>query len=241
MIDKIFWKYLEELPEQETAFYEWHQHLADWHCFNTFYTHYMKVGEKHAKFLDCTTSCNYGCPRQVVENTYYDIAAVCPQGKAAPIKLKFKDILICSVRREEFHKALCVSLQIEQTSGSKLSECKHAWYLGEHSGTAVYLTYRATELTETISLLCQLLRKVPFILIVPTIRGITLEAQELLSGNHADLLSMTDELTLQPDGTFSSKHSMSECIKSYNHSCLQADKKTTLPIETYKYLVYKKQ
>jgi|GEM_PF-6978690 hypothetical protein len=29
-MDKIFWKYLEELPEQKTSWYAWNRNLADW-------------------------------------------------------------------------------------------------------------------------------------------------------------------------------------------------------------------
>ena len=39
MTDSIFWGYLEELPEQEAAWREWNNRLANWHRFNTFYTH----------------------------------------------------------------------------------------------------------------------------------------------------------------------------------------------------------
>jgi hypothetical protein len=189
MNDRILWEYLEELPEQEAAWNEWTRRLLGWHCFNSFYTHYMKIEEKHAKFMECMTPCEHGCPRQIVETSPHDIAAVCMQKKAEPIQLKFRDILIYSLRRELFHKALCVSLQIEHPVG-RLSEYRNAWYLGEHSGTAVYLMYRATELTETISLLCQLLCQAPFILLTPTVRGLTLEAQQLLASNHSVLLSM---------------------------------------------------
>ena len=219
MADRNLWKYLEKLPEQWAAWREWCQHLTGWHCFNTFYIHYMKVEDRHTNFLECTIPCNYGCSRQVMENTFYDITALCPQGKAAPIKLKFKDILLYSLRHEDFHKEICATLQIERPL-SKLSECRNTWYLGEHSGTAVYLTYRMAELTETISSLCLLLRKAPFMLIAPTSRGMTIEAQQMLAENDSIFLSLADELTLQSDGTFSSKHSMAEYIKSHNHSCL---------------------
>ena len=202
--DNIFWEYLEELAELQTAWHGWHRRLSPWHRFNTFYTHYMKVEDRHAKFLECTTPCNYGCPRQVVENTPYDIAAICSQEKAAPIKLKFKDILIYSLRHEDFHKAICVSLQIEQTSGSKLSECSKAWYLGEYSGATVYLAYHIVPvmLTETVSSLCLLTRKAPFMLMAPTRRGMTIEAQQMLEENDSVFLALADELTLQSDGSF---------------------------------------
>jgi len=238
MTDKIFWEYLEELPEQETAWRDWHQHLDGWYCFNTFYTHYLSVEGCRAKLLNCPSSCEQGCPRQVVENSPSDIAAVCTQNKADPILLKFRDILIYSLRHEDFHKAICVAMQIEQPL-SKLSECRKPWYLGEYSGTAVYLTYRMTELTETISSLCLLLRQAPFILLVPTKRGMTIEAQQMLEENDSVFLSLADELTLQMEGTFSSKRSMTECMKSQNHPCPSATKNKTLPIQTYKYLVYK--
>jgi len=64
------------------------------------------------------------------------------------------------------------------------------------------------ELTTTIGVLCLLLRQAPFILMAPTMRGMTPEAQQLLVGNHASLLSMADELTLQPDGSFKSVHGL---------------------------------
>lgn len=214
MSDEIFWEYLEELPEQETAYHDWYQHLANWHCFNTFYTYYLKVDENHAKFLECTTPCKCGCPRQVVGNSTSNITAVCTQEKAAPIKLKFKDILIYSLLHEDFHKALCVSLQIEQTSGSKLSECSKTWYLGEHSGTAVYLTYHTVPvmLTETVSSLCLLTRKAPFMLMAPTRRGMTIEAQQMLEENDSVFLALADELTLQSDGSFKVLRRASERI-----------------------------
>ncbi len=37
MTDRVFWEYLEELPEQEAAWKDW-QHLAGWQRFNIFYT-----------------------------------------------------------------------------------------------------------------------------------------------------------------------------------------------------------
>jgi len=237
MTDKIFWEYLEELPEQETAWRDWHQHLDGWYCFNTFYTHYLSVEGCRAKLLNCPSSCEQGCPRQVVENSPSDIAAVCTQNKADPILLKFRDILIYSLRHEDFHKAICVAMQIEQPL-SKLSECRKPWYLGEYSGTAVYLTYRMTELTETISSLCLLLRQTPFILLAPTGRGMTLEAQELLAGNRSALLSMEAELSLQSDGSFKPKRSIAESLKSRSNGCPQGGTCKNLPIETYKYLVY---
>jgi len=128
-------------------------------------------------------------------------------------------------------------MQIEQPL-SKLSECRKPWYLGEYSGTAVYLTYRMTELTETISSLCLLLRQTPFILLAPTGRGMTLEAQELLAGNRSALLSMEAELSLQSDGSFKPKRSIAESLKSRSNGCPQGGTCKNLPIETYKYLVY---
>jgi len=200
IMDKIFWEYLEMLPEQEITYCEWRRHLSDWHCFNTFYNYFLKVDEKHAKFLGCTTPCEFGCPRQIEENTPYDITAVCTQNKADPIPLKFRDILMYSMRHEDFHKAICASLQIEQPL-NKLSECRSTWYLGEHSGTAVYLTCRMTELTETIGRFVNYcVRRRSSLWLRPC--GMTSEAQQLLAGNDAVLLSMADEFTLQSDGSF---------------------------------------
>ena len=97
MADNIFWEHLEELPEQAAAWLEW-QHLARWHRFNTFYTHYLRVEGRRVKRLNCTVPCEQGYPRQVVENSPSDITAVCTQNKADPIQLKFRDILIYSIR-----------------------------------------------------------------------------------------------------------------------------------------------
>jgi hypothetical protein len=36
MTDRIFWNYLEELPELEAPWREWSIRLAGWHRFNTF-------------------------------------------------------------------------------------------------------------------------------------------------------------------------------------------------------------
>lgn len=38
MSDRIFWNYLEELPEHEDAWIEWNSRLTGWHRINTFYT-----------------------------------------------------------------------------------------------------------------------------------------------------------------------------------------------------------
>ena len=213
MDDQILWEYLEELPEQETAWNEWCRRLSGWHCFNTFYTHYLRVENKRAGLLECATPCGHGCQRRVVENSPSDISTICPLDKSAPIQLKFRDILIYSLRREAFHQSLCLSLKIEQLPENKWPECGNAWYLGNYSSTTVYLTYRtaAATLTETINLLCQLCRK-PFVLMTPTGHGLVPEAQQLLAGNDSVLLSMAVELRLQPDGLFKPLRGIPECL-----------------------------
>ncbi|MEI8247107.1 MAG: hypothetical protein WCI51_14845, partial [Lentisphaerota bacterium] len=92
-MDKIFWHYLEELPEQEAAWKEWQSGLTGWHSFNIFYTHYLRVECRRVKLLNCPAPCEQGYPRQVIENSPSDITAVCPQNQADPIQLKFRDIL----------------------------------------------------------------------------------------------------------------------------------------------------
>ena len=215
-MDKILWEYLEMLAEQETSWYDWNRNLSDWRCFNTFCNYFLKVEEGHAKFLECTTPCEYGCPRQIMENSPSDIAAICPQEKAEPIPLKLKDILVYSLRHEDFHKAICAALQIAQPPECRRSECSKAWYLGEHSDItmAVYLTYHTAPLTltESISSLCMLLRRTPFILMAPTGRGMTLEAQQILAENDSVFLSLADELVLRQDGSFKVVRSVSECM-----------------------------
>ena len=52
-MDKIFWEYLEELPEQEAPWREWQCNLAGCYRFNTFYTHYLRVEGRRAKQLNC--------------------------------------------------------------------------------------------------------------------------------------------------------------------------------------------
>ncbi|MEI8247420.1 MAG: hypothetical protein WCI51_16425 [Lentisphaerota bacterium] len=192
--------YLEELLERETAWSDWRRRLSRWQRFNTFYTHYLKVENKRATFLACTVPCEYNCPRQVVENSPSDITAVCPQGKADPVQLKFRDILVYSLRHEVLHQALCASLNIRY-SADRRKEHEHIWHLGEKSGTEVYLTYRTATLPDTISSL-YLSQQKPFILMVPTVKNIAPEIQQFMAKNNSILLSMADELHLQTDGSF---------------------------------------
>ena len=206
MADSIFWHYLEELPEQEAAWKEWNSRLANWHRFNTFYTHYLRVEGRRAKQLNCPSPCEQGYPRQVVENSPSDITAVCPQDKADPIRLKFRDILIYSLRRDTLHQAICVSLKIDRPSGNIWREFGNTWYIGDYCDGAkihcsIYLTYRTATLPETISSLCRLHQE-PFMLMAPTRRGLAPEVQELLDKNSSVLFSMEAELSLQPDGSF---------------------------------------
>ena len=238
MTDKILWNYLEELPEQEAAFYEWTQCLSGWHRFNTFYTHYLRVENKRAKLLNCIAPCEQGYPRQVIENSPSDIKAVCPQNKADPLQLKFRDILIYSLRLEAFHQALCVSLNIKYSAEIR-KEHENVWHLGDYSGTKVYITYKTSTLTDTISSIYRLHQK-PFILIVPTMKNITPEIQQFLAKNNSVLLSMEAELSLQQDGSFKSKRSIAECMKSCNQLCPQRYQSKILPIEAYKILFYSK-
>ena len=202
MNDSIFWNYLAELPVQEAAWREWESRLAGWHRFNTFYTHYLRVEDRRAKLLNCPSPCEQGYPRQVVENSPSDITAVCPQNQADPIQLKFRDILIYSLRLETLHQAICAALQISY-SPARRTDHAHAWHLGEQSGTEVYITYRTAPavLTETISSI-YLLHQKPFILMVPTVKNITPEIQQFLARNNSKLISIADELTLQQDGSF---------------------------------------
>ena len=240
MTDKILWNYLEELPEQEAAWSEWNSHLANWHRFNTFYTHYLRVEGCRVKLLNCPSPCEQGYPRQIVENSPSDITAVCPQSQAEPIQLKFRDILIYSLRRETLHQALCVALQIKD-SADRRTEHENVWYLGDYSGTEVYISYQTapTVLTETISSI-YLLHQKPFILMVPTVKNVTPEIQQFLARNNSILFSMADELNLQQDGSFKPKRSISECIKPSNQPNPQRYQSKILPIEAYKYAVYSK-
>ena len=221
MADRIFWNYLEKLPEQEAAWKEWQNSLSGWHRFNTFYTHYLRVEGRRVKLLNCPSPCEQGYPRQVVENSPSDIKALCPQDKADPIQLKFRDILIYSLRREALHQAFCTTLKIK-FSGDRRTENKNVWHLGDYSGTAVYVTYRTVPaiLADTISLL-YLSQQNPFILMAPTVKNITPEIQQLMAKNNSVLFSMEEKLILQPDGSFKPVRGMFECIKSYNHSCLK--------------------
>jgi len=213
MVDRILWNYLEWLPEQEAAWREW-QCLAGWHRFNTFYTHYLRVEDRRAKLLNCPAPCEHGDPRHVVENSPSDIKAVCPQNKADPIQLKFRDILIYSIRREVLHQALCASLNIKY-SADRRKEHEHVWHLGDYSGTEVYITYRTAPavFADTISSL-YLSQQAPFILMVPTVKNITPELQQFMAKNNSILFSMADELHLQTDGSFKSISNIPECMKS---------------------------
>ncbi len=69
----------------------------------------------------------------------------------------------------------------------------------------------------------------------PTGRGLDPETQQLLAGNNSILFSMVAELILQPDGSFKTLRG----IKLPEHGYSQAVHNRILPIEAYKYLVYK--
>ncbi len=234
-MDRI-WGYLEELPEQEAAWKEWQHSLSGWHRFNTFYTHYLRVDGRRVKLLNCTDPCEQGYPRQVVENSPSDIKAVCPQNQAEPVHLKFRDILIYSLRLDALHKAICASLNIKYAEDCRI-EHDNVWHLGDYSGTEVYITYKTSTLTDTISSI-YLSQQNPFILIVPTIKNITSEIQQFMAKNNSILLSMEAELSLQPDGSFKPVRSIAECMKSCNQPGQQRYQSKMLPIEAYKFLFY---
>ena len=212
MSDSILWNYLAELPEQEAAWREWRSGLTDWHRFNTFYTHYLRVEGRRVKLLNCLELCEHDCQRRIVEDSPSNITAVCPLEDADPIQLKFRDILIYSLRREALHQALCASLNIKYPADRR-TEHAHVWHLGDHSGTEVYLTYETSTLTDTISSL-YLSQQKPFILMVPTAKNITPEIQQFIVRNNSLLFSMADELHLQTDGSFRAERNIPECMKS---------------------------
>ena len=239
MCDKIFWEHLAEVPEQETAWHESNLRLAGWHRFNTFYTHYLRVEGRRVKLLNCPTPCEQGYPRQVVENSPSDIKAICPQNQAEPIQLKFRDILIYSIRYEAFHQEICTSLNIRYSADRRI-EHENVWHLGEYSGTEVYLTYETSMLTDTISSIYLLLQK-SFILMVPAAKNVTPEIQQFMAKNNSVLFSMESELSLQTDGSFKLKRNIAECMKPSNQPCPQRYQSKILPIEAYKYLFYSKQ
>ena len=231
MADSIFWYYLEELPEQEAAWKEWQHSLSGWHRFNTFYTHYLRVDGRRVKLLNCTELCEHDCPRRIIEDSPSSITAVCPLEDADPIQLKFRDILIYSLRLEALHQAICATLQISY-SPARRTEHENAWHLGDYSGTEVYLTYKTSTLTDTISSI-YLSHQKPFILMVPTAKNITPEIQQFMAKNNSVLFSMADELNLLQDGSFKRVRGIAECITPGNHMCQQAGQSITMPIEVY--------
>jgi len=141
------------------------------------------------------------------------------------------------------HQAICVSLQVEHPSGNRWAEFGSTWYLGDYYDVAskryypVYLTYRAAMLTDTISSLCRL-HSDPFILLTTSGRGLALEVKQLLEKNNLILLSMADELGLQPDGSFKPVRCIAECINPSNQPGQQRYQSKILPIEAYRYLAY---
>jgi len=161
---------------------------------------YLRVEVRRVKLLNCPAPCEQGYPRQVVGKSPSDIKAVCPQNQDAPIQLKFRDILIYSIRYDALHQALCTSPSIK-SSDDRRTEHENVWHLGEYSGTEVYLTYKTSTLTDTISSL-YLSHQKPFILMVPTVKNIAPEIQQFMAKNNSILLSMADELHLQPNGSF---------------------------------------
>ena len=161
---------------------------------------YLQVEGRRVNLLNCPALCEHGYPRQVIENSPSNIVAVCPQNQAAPIQLKFRDILIYSIRCEALHQAFSASLDIKYSADCR-TEHEHIWHLGEKSGTEVYLTYRTATLPDTISSL-YLSQQKPFILMVPTVKNIAPEIQQFMAKNNSILLSMADELHLQPNGSF---------------------------------------
>ena len=198
MVDNIFWKYLEELPEQSAAWLEWQRSLAGWHRFNTLYK--LRVDGRRIKLLNCPSPCEQGCPRWIIEDFPSNITAVCPQDNADPIQLKFRDILIYSLRWEVLHQALCLSLQINYLTDRRI-EHANLWHFGDYSGTEVYLTYETSTLTDTISSI-YISHQKPFILMVPTMKNVTPEIQQFMAKNNSVLFSMADKLHLQTDGSF---------------------------------------
>ena len=199
---------------------------------------YLRVDGRRVKLLNCTDPCEQGYPRQVVENSPSDITAVCPEEKAEPVQLKFRDILVYSLRLDAFHQALCSSLKINY-SPARRTEHENAWHLGDHSGTEVYLTYETSTLTDTINSIYLSQHKL-FILMVPTAKNVTPKIQQFMAKNNSVLLSMADELHLQPDGSFKLVRGISECMKSCSSVCPQRYQSKILPIEAYKILFYSK-
>ena len=123
----------------------------------------------------------------------------------------------------------------------ELTEQEAAWkewqsgLMGWHRFNIFYTHYLTAPavLTDTISSL-YLSQQKPFILMVPTVKNITTEIQQFMAKNNSILLSMTDELHLQPDGSFKPVRSMTPS----NHRCLQTRNNTTMPIEACRYLAY---
>ncbi len=74
---------------------------------------------------------------------------------------------------------------------------------------------------------------------IPTRRRMTQKVQQLLDKNSSVLFSMEEKLALQPDGSFNAVHSIAECMKLPDQDCPHAAQNKMLPIEAYKYLVYK--
>jgi hypothetical protein len=53
MKDKIFWEYLETLPEQTAAWCEWKGHLGEWDKFPVFSEQYLQLKMNRAKTVEC--------------------------------------------------------------------------------------------------------------------------------------------------------------------------------------------
>lgn len=103
MTNSILWEYWEKLPElgKEVELGERHHRLAV--CYPFYTSHSHKVEDKRGSFLDFTSSFEYVCPRQAVENSPSDITAVEQQKKNVSSQLKFIDILIYYIARNRIN------------------------------------------------------------------------------------------------------------------------------------------
>ncbi len=210
MNDGIVWEYLEELPEQTAAWCERQNHLGQWEKFSVFYRNYLKPEMVRAQSVECFTPCKYNCPREVIEEAYDDIKAVCPRHKIGPYRLKFSDTILHSLNHSSFHRALRGALKLKPCPGDKRI-FDNTWCLGEYSFKndnnveyPVCLTIPANskEMTDVVEHLCDLHRE-PFVLLAPTRYKLSTDAARRLNVHKSVFLTLKDAFTLQDDGSLS--------------------------------------
>ena len=200
-----FWTTIEAVPGLATDRLDWRSKLGEsWRKAKP----YLVETPRLVSAVGCPSPGGEHCPRRVVRHADGSIRAVCgdPERLCRPLDLAERDIRIFEVDRPKLFGDLAAALSL--TRPARWAETGHVMHLGDHDvsagrGFPVFVSLASPRCPLTVVDVADLdRRRLPFILLVPSLGGIEASAATAVQAAGGRVLTLIECVSFAAESGF---------------------------------------